>query len=45
MPPGGALLVNFMSFKLVMPDGTPSLLEKASGSGQAQNYGIKAHAP
>ena len=28
--PGDALLVNFTGFKLVMPDGTPTLLAKAS---------------
>ena len=41
----GALLVIGTSFKLVMPDGTPSLLDKASGSGWAQNCGIKGRAP
>ena len=28
-----------------MPDGTPSLLDKPSGSGQAQNCGVRACAP
>ena len=45
MTPGGALLVTFTSFKLVIPDGIPSLLDEASRSGQAQNCGIRWRAP
>ena len=45
MPTGGALLLNVARFKLVMPDYTPSFLDKARESGQAQNCATGWRAP